>query len=167
MRKIIVRVLVGIFAIIAVFVTVNMLSYNDYEIAEFGNKSFVLGNKHLEKYGYKKTDLIIATKTDNIKIDDSIMYYNNYESKTTIDEGKVTEISSNGKQYYLDSNTSVSDKYVLGTSDKVKVYPVVGGILEVLESRVGYLLIIVLPTLVLFAYLIRKITVELKEEKKN
>lgn len=169
MKKTIVRVLVVIFVIVAIFITANILSYNDYEVAEFGNKSLVLADKHLEKYGYKKGDLLVTTKvkSDNIKVGDSIMYYNNYQAKATIDEGKVTEISSNGKQFYLDSNTSVSDKYVLGNSDATKVYPVVGGVLEVLESRTGYLLIIIMPTLALFAYLIRKTMVEVKEEKKN
>ena len=168
MRKTIFRVLVVIFILIAIFVTANLLAYNDYEVAEFGNKSFVLADKNMEKYGYNKGDLIITTKAnnDNIKIGDAILFYNNYESKVAIEKGTVTEISSNNQQYYLDTNISISKEYVLGTADSVKTVSKVGSILKVLETRVGYLLIILLPTLVLFAYLIRKIVVELKEEKK-
>ncbi len=169
MKKVIVRVLVVIFILIALFVTANLLAYNDYEVAEFGNKSFVLADKHMEDYGYKNGDLVITTKVDpkEIGIGDAILFYNNYESKTTIDKGVVTEVSSNNKQFYLDTNISVSKDYVLGKINAEKAYAHVGSVLRVLETRVGYLLIILLPTLVLFAYLIRKIAVELKEEKKK
>lgn len=167
--KIVCGVLVTIFVIIAIFVTINMLAFNDYEVAEFGNKSLIIANKHMEKYGYLNGDLIIATKknNDSIKKGDSVLYYNNYESKTTIDEGRVQEVSSNGSQLYLDSEMSVSKNNVIGKSDDVKIVSTVGKVLNVLETRLGYLFIILLPTIALFAYLIRKVTVELKEDKKN
>ena len=168
MKKIVARVLVGIFALVAIFVTLNLLAYNDYEVAEFGSKSFVLVDKHMQEYGYNKGDLLVVArvKSSSIKNDDVIMYYNNYAEEVSIDQGKVEEVSDDGKHYYLNGN-SVAHEYVLGTSDTVKAYPVVGGVLQVLETRTGYLLIILLPTLVLFAYLIRKIVVELKEEDKK
>lgn len=168
MKKIVGRVLVVIFMLIAVFVTANILSYNDYEVAEFGNKSFVLAGKHMEKYGYKNGDLIIATKAnDNIKNGDTIMYYNVYQKNVTIDQGKVEETSSNGKQFYLDSNTSIAADRVLGKTSNVKTIHGIGSVLRVLESRMGYLLIILLPTIAIFAVLIIKVIAELKEEKKN
>jgi hypothetical protein len=168
MKKIVGRVLVTIFVLVAVFVTANVLSYNDYEVAEFGKKSLVLANKHMEKYGYKNGDLIITTKAeDNIKNGDTIIYYNVYQKNVTIDQGKVEEISSNGKQFYLDSNTSIQADRVLGKTSNVKTIHGIGSVLKVLESRIGYLLIILLPTVAIFAVLIRKVIVELKEEKKN
>lgn len=173
MKKVVCRVLVGIFACIAIFVTANLLAYNDYEVAEFGNKSFVLVDKHMVNFGYKEGQLLVITKSSSgsIKKDDIVLYYNvNATSvntnKVNIDQGKVEEVSDDGKHFYMNGN-SIADKYVLGSSSSIKTYPVIGGVLSVLESRVGYLLIILMPTLVLFAYLFRKIVVELKEEKKN
>lgn len=168
MKKIVIGVLIGLFFIVAAFVTINLLSYNDYGVAEFGNTSLVLADKKMEKYGYKNGDLIVATKENNDSIakGNSIMYYNNYNPKVVIEKGNVLEVSSDNSQFYLDNNNSIAKKYVIGTTDSEKVYPVIGGVLNFLETKAGYLLVIILPILVLFAYLIRKVTVELKEKKK-
>lgn len=177
MKKIVARVLVVIFVLIAVFVTGNLLAYNDYEVAEFGDKSLVLVDNYMVKDGYKKGDLLVTTRksNDSIKVGDSIIFYNVDRKVITIDKGSIEEISDNGEQFFVSflnmesekKTTSVLKENVLGTSDSVKTYPVVGSILNVLEARTGYLLIILLPTLVLFAYLIRNVVVELKEDKKN
>jgi len=170
MKKIVARVLVVIFVLIAIFITANILAYNDYEVAEFGNKSWILADEHMKEYGYNKGDLIIADKStiDDLKANDEILYYDIYAPTVTINKGKIVEISDDGSQYYMDNNIrSAAKRNVLGSVESLKVYPKVGGVLEVLENRTGYLVIIILPTLGLFAYLIRKITVELKEDKKK
>lgn len=168
MRKVVFRVLVVIFVFVAIFITVNLLAYNDYEVAEFGNKSFVLADKHMESFGYNKGDLLVVTRSESGSINngDVVLYYNVNTNNVTIDQGKVEEVSDDGKHFYMNGN-SVADEYVLGSSSSIKAYPVIGSVLSVLESRVGYLLIILMPTLALFAYLFRKIVVELKEDKKN
>lgn len=175
MKKIIARVLVGLFVLIAIFVTVNLLAYNDYEVAEFGNTSLVLVDDHLQEFGYKKGDLLIVSRTnnDNIKTGDSIMYYDAKTISTVINVGSVSEISDDGSEFYVVNNdskkaeNSVKKDRVLGSTDSIKVYPTLGGVLGVLESRTGYLLIILLPTLAIFTYLIRKVVVELKEDEKK
>ncbi|MBQ6546451.1 MAG: hypothetical protein IJL74_00440 [Bacilli bacterium] len=171
MKKIVVRVLVGIFALVAILVTINLLAYNDYEVAEFGSKSFVLVDEHMQDYGYKKGDLLVTNKNtlENVKAGDEIIYYDIYTANVTVNKGSVVEISEDGSQLYLDNNLrSVARRNVLGTTEGAKTYSKIGGVLQVLESRVGYLLIILLPTLGIFAYLFRKIVVELKkEDKKN
>jgi len=178
MGKIVARILVVIFVLIALFVTVNLLAYNDYEVAEFGNTSLVIVDDHLKEYGYNNGDLLIVSRSNNDKIivGDKIIYYvgESVNSSTAINVGAVSEISDDGSQFFIlkdDKNTlgdSVNKDRVLGSTDSTKVCPTLGGVLGVLESRAGYLLIILLPTVVIFAYLIRKVVVELKEdEKKN
>lgn len=175
MKKIIVRVLVVIFVLIAAFVTANLFAYNDYEVAEFGKTSFVLADEHLQDFGYKKGDLLVVSRTniDSVKSTESIVYYDDKTPTTVINVGTVSEISEDGSEFYVVNNdsekneNSVKKDRIIGTAESVKVYPTIGGVLQVLESRVGYLLIIILPTLVLFAYLIRKVVVELKEEEKK
>lgn len=175
MKKVVARVLVVIFVLIAVFVTINLFAYNDYEVAEFGNTSFVLADEHLQEYGYNKGDLLVVSRSnvDNVEKAASVMYYDDKTPATVINVGAISEISEDGSELYVVNNNSeksensVKKDRVIGSVESVKVYPTIGGILQVLESRVGYLLIIILPTLALFAYLIRKVVVELKEEKKN
>ena len=169
MKKIVFGIVVAAFVLFAVLITANMLSLNEYGVAEFGEKSLVISNDNMKQYGYKNSDLLVISKVanDDIKVGDTIIFYNNYEDEVSIEQSSISEISSNGKQFYLDSNNSISYGNVLGTKKTTKVYPTVGRVLKVLETSTGYLLIIVLPTLILFTYLIRKVTVELKEEKKN
>lgn len=175
MKKIIARVLVVIFILVAIFVTVNLLAYNDYEVAEFGNSSLVLADEHLQDYGYQKGDLIIVSRANNdsVKSGDSVMYYDDKAPSTVINVGTVSEVSEDGSEFYVVNNdskkaeNSVKKERVLGSTDSIKVYSKIGSVLNVLESRTGYLLIILLPTLALFTYLIKKVVVELKEDEKK
>ena len=41
MKKTIIRILVCIYIVIAVFTTINLLTYNDQNISEFGGKVFL------------------------------------------------------------------------------------------------------------------------------
>ena len=175
MGKIVARILVVIFVLIALFVTVNLLAYNDYEVAEFGNTSFVLVDDHLKEFGYDKGDLLVVSRAnnDNVKNGDSVLYYDAKNISTEINVGSVSEISDDGSEFYVvntdskKAENSVKKDRVIGSTDSVKVVPTLGGVLEVLESRAGYLLIILLPTLVIFTYLIRKVVIEIREDEKK
>ena len=60
---------------------------------------------------------------------------------------------------------TISNKFVIGVDDQVRVVPVLGAVLNVLESRWGYLCFVVLPILVAFVYEIVHISREVKRKK--
>ena len=69
---------VGIlYVILAIFVTICLLNFNDYRITVFGNKSLLLIKDDLGD-NYKKNDLLVVTKDDgsSVREGDSIFFYN-------------------------------------------------------------------------------------------
>ena len=51
---------------------------------------------------------------------------------------------------------------LIGKCSDAKIYSKLGAILRVLESKFGYLLIVILPTLILFLYEIYRVIIEIK-----
>ena len=60
---------------------------------------------------------------------------------------------------------TVSTKLIIGKDENIRVVPVLGSIMNVLESRYGYLCLIVLPILVVFIYELYTIVKEMKRKK--
>ncbi len=69
----------------------------------------------------------------------------------------------------LINGDTVSKKLIIGTEENVKVIPIIGGLMNILESSAIYLCLIVIPVLVAFIYILCTITKETKKEptKKN
>lgn len=61
----------------------------------------------------------------------------------------------------------VSSQYVLGSAKDTTVIPVVGQILSVLESKWGFLFLIVFPSLIAFLYELTVVFSGIKEERKK
>ena len=60
MKKLIRNIFIIVYAIIAILVTVCLLSYNEYKVSEFGSNSLLLINTNKLSDEYKKGDLVIA-----------------------------------------------------------------------------------------------------------
>ena len=67
----------------------------------------------------------------------------------------------------MDGDYAVSSEYVIGTAKTSKSYSNLGTILGVLESRFGFLFMIIFPILVLFIYEIYAVIRELKSSKED
>ncbi len=170
MKKVIKNVVIIVYAIIAIFVTICLLSYNKFKTTQFGKTSLVIiDNTDLEP-SYKKGELAIVTNSNKIYKDDEIFYYNSYAGNITISVAKVTNIESftdSQSTYTLESGIVVSSDHVIGKTDTTKKIPVIGNILSVLESKWGYLFIIVLPALLAFLYEIYEFVMQVKKSKKS
>ena len=64
--------------------------------------------------------------------------------------------------YTLEGGTEISSEYLIGTEDGTEIIPTVGQILMVLESKWGFLFLIVMPSLILFIYQISVVISEIK-----
>lgn len=165
MRKVIFNIVVVVYAVIAIFVTICLLSYNDYKISEFGDYSLIIiDNNNLES-DYKKGDLVITDKSADITVGDKIFFYNTYERDLAVsvaqivDEEKITEKEIT---YTLEGDRSISSQYVIGTCKDASKFENFGTILGILESKWGFLFLVVLPTLIAFLYEIFEVISELK-----
>ena len=161
--------LIGIWIVIAVFTTVCLISYNDYNVSVFGKTSLVIiDNEELEPDFYDG-DLVFVTKEGQKKYikDEKIFFYSGNKSQENfINLGTITDIqTSDGAEtaYYL-GETKVSYSDVIGKVDGVYVMHNIGTILGILESRWGYMFVVIMPTLFALVYEIFAIINEVKDE---
>ena len=172
MKRIIVNILVIIYAIIAVLTTICLLSYNEYKISEFGDNSIILVTNEDLTPDFNKGDLIIVNSGNKSKIDigDKVFFYNSQDKKVEVALAQVTNkeiITSKEITFTVGKDHEVSSQYVLGATKNATVIPVVGGILGVLESNWGFLFLIVFPSLIEFLYELTVVFSEIKEERKQ
>lgn len=170
--KILLSILLVLYAVVAIFLTACLLNYNDYKITEFGSKSLIIVNDDTLKDKYKKGSLLVVDKDNakDIKSGDDIIFYNTYNNQISIAIGEVIDkeiITDTETTYTVEGNYDISSQYLIGSANDTKVYPVIGSILAILESRVGFLIFIILPITLAFLYEIYVLIDEVKAVKKE
>lgn len=125
---------------------------------------------------FDKGDLIIVKQVDpaNLKKGDIIAYWTVIDNKKAVNTHRVFDVKAeNGTYQFMtkgDAN-KLPDNYVVSSGDIVGKYvalvPVLGNVLTLLSSSIGFLLIIVLPLLAFFVYQLYKLIVLIIELKKQ
>lgn len=170
MKKIL-KILFGIFVtlylVVAVFLTVCLLSFNDYKISVIGNKSLVILDDNTLEPEYKKGSLLVIekNKNDDIKVNDEIFFYNTYKSQVVVNKSRVDKtqkITDNETTFTVNKKYEISSEYVIGKTDTTKVIENVGSVLGFLESKWGFLIVIVFPLSLLFVYEIYAVIKEIR-----
>lgn len=173
MKKIgrfIANTLIVVYAIIAIAVTILLLSYNDYQHSVIGDYTFILvTDDELEEDGYPEGSLVLVkeTKAKNINKGDYVFLYKNISStQFEVNHAQVIEKdASRGEyatQYILDGNVIVDHEDIIGSTKDIKVIPHLGTILSILQSRYGYLFLIVVVSFIAFLYEIYELIMEIK-----
>ena len=163
MKKALVNLIVIIYIIVAIAVTICLLSYNEYKVSEFGDKTLVImdeTNKDLPEF--QKNDLIIVGK-ENYKAaneGEKVFFYQDRGIKIAEIEQKQ-DFGEAGVIFTVQGNYQVVNEDVIGTSNNMKVISKVGGVLRVLESKWGFLFLIVFPSLLAFLYEVYQLIKEL------
>lgn len=170
MKKTIYNILFAIYIVIAGFVTICLLSYNEFKVTEFGNYSLVIINDDALEPEYTEGALVIVKKSNNVKMEDKVFFYNTFERDIEVKLATVKAVepvTSSENTYTLEGGHRISSEYVLGPAAKATVVPVLGTILAILASKWGFLFIIVLPALIAFIYQITVVFAQIKEGKQE
>ena len=170
LKKICINTLIIAYAVIAVAVTILMLSYNQYHCSVIGGHTFILvKDDELEDYGYPEGSLVIVkeTKAKNINPGDKIFLYRKISnSQFEIKHAEVMlKDESRGEydvSYVLEGSTVINHEDVIGSTEDIKVIPHLGTILSILQSRYGYLFLIVVVSFIAFLYEIYELIMEIK-----
>lgn len=162
MKKKLWHVVIILHVLVAVFITLCLLMYNEYNVTEFGNKVLVMVENDSTNE-FNKGDLIIVTKNEDYDKDDSVFYYVSRDKNYFINYGMIEDENSDS---VVIQNDVIDKDYVIGVSKNVTVIPLVGSILSLLESKWGYLCVIILPILIAFLYEVYSIIRELKGKSK-
>ena len=94
-----------------------------------------------------------------------IFFYEVKNGVASIRYGTITEIvpvSTEESTFTINDNHDISSESLIGKTETAKVYPKIGKVLAILESRFGFLLLVILPTLVLFLYELYRVIIEIK-----
>lgn len=161
MKKKLWHVCIILYVLLSVFITACLLMYNEYNVTEFGNKILVMVENDTTGE-FQKGDLIIATKNKDYQKDDYVFYYISREKNYFINYGLIE--SEKNDAVVINSDV-IDKKEVIGTTKNAIVIPTVGSILSLLESKWGYLCVIILPILIAFLYEVYSIARELKGKK--
>ena len=88
MKKVISNLIFIIYLIIAILITVCLLSYNDYKITEFGKTSLIIISDKKMQPDFNKGDLVIVEKSeDDIKAGEKAFYYDTYTKQIKVKLG--------------------------------------------------------------------------------
>ena len=156
------------YLLMVVFLTVCLLNYNDYNITVLGKKTLlIIRDKDLEPR-YKKGDLIIVNKNkfSDVKKGDNILFYDNYRKEVVVNVGKVIDVEKVNEDetaFTVEGDHTISSDYFIGKASTSKRIEYLGNVLNVLESRWGYLFIVVFPILLIFLYEIYRFIIEIKK----
>ena len=170
MKKTIITILVTIYAVIAVLTTICLLAYNDSHISTFGSTSLIIvDSKDLEDIGLNMGDIAFVTKSKNLNQNDKVFCYEVYNGEVSITVSTIKDVQqderSKANKYELTDGRIIDYNFILGPANSFSKMPKVGFVLKVLESKFGYLFLVVLPTLLLFLYELYTIVMQIKDGK--
>ena len=156
--------------IYVVLVTMFVLCKNKYGYTQFGDYSFanidLIAEKNVKDT--KKGDLLVVKNSNDIHKGDLIYYYavlnDNYIVRSAVvDDVKEDDYSALYTVSLSNTTINVASSRVLGKYSTV--YNNLGSILSVLESRVGFILLVLLPIMVVFIYQVYEFIIMLKYDE--
>ena len=165
-------ILITIWAVVAVFTTICLLSYNEYNVTEFGNYSMIIIDSDELEPKYYENDLVILKKQGQNKyaVGDEIFFYSGNKLTTNfVNIGEITNVThyNDAESLYSINDKKVTYSNVIGNSKTAKVYKGYGLPLSILESKWGFMLFIILPTLFALVYEIYAFASEVRKELKG
>ncbi len=164
-KNIIITVVCFIYFAFALLMTVLLLNFNDYGVTEFGETSIVILKEKVSFEGYNKGEVVLVEKTDlkDFNEGDTIFTYKVEKKEAHIEIGKVGEVYEAEKAIAFENGDTYSEEFIIGKP--TKTYAKIGSFLAFIESKWGFLFIILVPCFLLFIYQIFALIVEIKYGK--
>lgn len=167
--NLLIDIVITVWFLVAIFVTVCLLSYNEFKVTTFGKYSLlIIDSDELEPDFLEGDLLVVKRNADNkINVGDKVFYYNSMmDSSVLIFSDTVqlkTPVTKTETTYTLDGEM-VSGEYIIGKIDTAKSYHKLGRILGIFTSKWGFMFLVIFPTLFAIMYEIAMI-IELSKDK--
>ncbi len=158
-----------IIIVYVILMTSILLSKNKYGYTQFGNYTLctidLINERGIE--GVEAGDLLIVKNSNKINKGDIIYYYIVYNETYVVQSAPVISVESDkySSVYTIDDNgpLTIASSRVLG-KDKT-IYHNIGSALNVIESKLGFLFLVLLPILVIFVYQIYELVMIFRYEQ--
>ena len=160
-------ILFVIYAIIAITVTVLLLSFNDYNCSEIGGYTVYIVNDDSLEPTYKRGSILLIQKSSdrNIQVGEELFFYNviNTQEYEVVQRTLLAK-TQQGRHilYTVNGEESYSSEYCIGKVGNTIVIEGWGTLLAILESKWGYLFCIVIVSLLLFLQEVFDLIMEIK-----
>lgn len=162
-KSIILGLLLVIYFLFVIVMTVLLLNFNDYGVTEFGDTSLIIINDEISNEKYEKGDLVIVNKKKLEKIvkgEEVFTYIVNTDGSVNVDLGKVGNIYPEENAISLENGANYSIEFVAGVPSEK--YEKIGTFLSIVESKWGFLFIVLVPSFLIFVYEVYTLIVEIK-----
>ena len=178
MKKVLGGILLVVYSIIAITVTVLLLSYNEYNCSEIGGYTVFIVNDDSLEPDYKQGSILLIRETSdkNVKIGDEMFLYKvinsqEYElvNRTLTDKlqqgNHITYVVTNTEEENEKNEENYANDYFIGKASDTVVIEGWGYVLGLLESKWGYLFCVVIVSLLLFLQEVFELAMEIKYGK--
>lgn len=167
MKKVLGGILLVVYSIIAITVTILLLSYNEYNCSEIGGYTVYIVNDDSLEPEYKQGSVLLVKHTSdkNVQSGDSMFLYRVISSQEyefverTLDK-KIQQ--GNHITYVANNSENYDSSYFVGKTSDTKVFEGWGYVLSLLESKWGYLFCVVIVSLLLFLQEVFELAMEIK-----
>lgn len=159
----------ALIVVYVIFITSCILCRNKYGFTQFDKYTMVTMQEDTAKYviDAEPGNLLVVKYTNDINAGDVIYYYASLNDVYVVKSGVVKSVTEGDTTslYVLDdeNKTSVASTRLLGKY--ANQYPTWGKVLDILESRFGFLFLVLLPIMIVFVYQVYEFVIILKYEK--
>ena len=163
LKSIVLGILMAVYFTFVIVMTVLLLNFNDYGVTEFGNTSMIIINDEISNENYKKGDLVLAKKEkmEKLEIGQEIFAYKTDEKgNVSIDLGKIGNLYPEEEALSFENGSTYSMEYVAGIPQER--HEKIGQFLSIVESKWGFLFIVLVPSFLIFVYEVYTLIVEIK-----
>ena len=157
------KICIGIFLIFTIIMTVLLLNYNKYGVSQFDETSLVIVKKSFASETYKRGSLVVVEKKrieDYKEGEEVFVYHLDGKGGADILLGEVGKTYPEQDAITFKNGATYSSEFIIGTGENV--YSNIGTILSIIESKWGFLFIILVPNFFLFIYQLYSLIVEIK-----
>lgn len=167
-KNIIIGILVVVFFAFATTMTILLLNFNKYGVTQINKTSVVLMRDDISSKNFKKGDLVLVEgkSLENIKVGDEIFAYKVDKSgAVSIDLGIVDKVYTKEQAISFKNGSTYAMEFIIGKA--TKSYSNLGTYLSIIESKWGFLFLILVPSFLILIYELYALIVEIKYGKEE
>ena len=166
MKKIFTTTLIVCFLAFTILMTVLVLNFNKYGSTQLGDTTLLIVKKEFASEEHKKGSLLVVENklVKDYKVGENVFTYHlDGQGGANVQYGKVGNVNVEQDAITFKNGDTYSSEFIMGVPQKT--YSGIGTYLAIIESKWGFLFIILIPNFFLFIYQLYTLIIEIKYGK--
>ena len=162
-KKVVLGILLAAFFVFVIAMTLLLLNFNEYGVTQVGKKSLIIIRDKVSNDNYKLGDLVVveSMKLDELQKGQEVFVYRvEHNGSVSIEVGNIDNTYSDENAISFENGATYSMDFVVGKS--TKIYNNIGKYLAIIESKWGFLFIVLVPCFLIFIYEVYALIIEIK-----